>query len=185
MINHTITEPIQVEILKSWVDLDIGLSIIAIIVSFIGIVITLILVLHIGKQVFYQKELLKKQETDLELKNKIDSFKQFDDFYYNHLEKHNGLLNKIEDLNNKIPNIGLTNGELQQIERLLNDLEIFAIKYYNSKWRISLINQIVGATIKSVMNNDYVLCIIEGYDSLFKDTSLGAIKKLDEELKSI
>ena len=68
------------------------------------------------------------KKKDLEHKNNIESFKQFDFFYYDRIIKiHGDMISRLIEMNGG-EEIKFLDQDIEDVNELLSDLEIFAIK---------------------------------------------------------
>ena len=140
-MNHTITEPIQVEILQDLSNLDIILSIVAIIVSSVVICVTW----YFARLVKIQIEEQRKQ---LEQKVKVDSanltLKFLNDIEGTNTEEISELLSKLHD------GVNLTQ---EETDRIFNRYEEISILYSDNIITYSQIYKFFMPTLKAIIDD--------------------------------
>ena len=100
--------------------------------------------------------------TDLNLKNKIESFKQLDNFYFTRITGYGDITKKIDCIR-KNKQIQFTNEDRKQIEDLLNVLEIFAIKCKELKLDIHIVDEYSGSMILNLIENSEVEEMVQSF----------------------
>ena len=116
------------------------------------VIITVIMALFVAIQIKH----IKYETTQ---KTNYTSISVISEHYTNRFIKYSYLISKIS--NKKYGNKKFTNDEIYDMEFLLNEFEILAIKVFHMKMDVSLVNEITGNVIISVMNNNEIKTVIE------------------------